>query len=95
MDDIKNNKILKINNYYIITKKIRNNCKELVEKKQYAFIDNYYKKNDNIIYSYYYGHFGFHEGCAERYQIKKLNDEELIYHNNNHYWKLPQQFYQS
>ena len=95
LDGIKNKKKLKINDHYIITKKSLDFNNELVEKSQYAFIDDFYLENDNIIYSYSYGHFGFHEGCASRDQIRELNDEEKIYHNNNHFWKLPQEFYQS
>ena len=97
MDDIKNKNYIEKNEYYIIKKENMDRQFGIVVKRQYAKVDGYYRHphNNKIIYSYYYGHFGFHEGYAERDQIRKLNEEELVHHNNNHFWQLPQQFYQS
>ena len=42
-----------------------------------------------------YGHYNFHESILPIEQIRKLTKKELKYHENNEYWNLPQNFYQS
>jgi len=48
-----------------------------------------------ILYSFNYGVVGFHEGFAREENIRELTNEEREYQKKNHFWKLPQQFYQS
>ena len=42
-----------------------------------------------------YGHYSFHEALLSIEQIRKLTDKETTFHENNEYWNLPQNFYQS
>jgi hypothetical protein len=88
-------KYIKINDYYIIEKKIRGE-----NKKQIVKIDDYEVIKDmngltNYIYSYDYGVYGFHEGFCLYHEIRFLTDEERDKNKNGRFWKLPQEFYQS
>jgi len=65
-------------------------------KQQYAKIDSIYTRYDKVVvYSYYYGVFGFHEGSCTHEKVRELTPKEKIASINNKYWELPQQFYQS
>jgi hypothetical protein len=79
-----------VNNYYIIEKMIDGKI-----KRQYAKIDSIVNYNGQILYEYYYGYYNYHEGSCNISNIKELTPEEQIYADNNHFWNLPQQFYQS
>lgn len=82
---------IKINNYYIIVKEMDGNV-----KKQYAKIDGFvYGADNKKYYTYYYGNFGFHEGCCSYDEVMELNDAEKILSESDKFWELPQQFYQS
>lgn len=61
-------------------------------KEQYATIDHIH---DDGTIEYNYGYFGFHEGFCVPNQIRSMTDTEKQYLNNNQWWNLPQQFYQS
>jgi len=52
-------------------------------------------ENGDIIYQMDYGHYNFHESFLPIERLRKLTEEEMVYHKNNQFWKLPQQFYQS
>ena len=65
-------------------------------KEQIVYIDEVYTCEDGtILYNYYYGIMGFHEGCTSENNVRELTEEEKNYKENNEFWKLPQQFYQS
>ena len=82
---------IRINDYYIIVKET-----DGYVKKQYAKIDGLvYGEDNKKYYTYYYGHFGFHEGCCSYDEIRELNDTEKISSESDNFWELPQQFYQS
>ena len=86
---MKNSDIIE-NNYYIIQKEINGEI-----KRQYAKIDRKFNYNGNILYEYTYGYYNYHEGYCNISNIKELTSEEKIHADNNHFWLLPQQFYQS
>lgn len=76
---------------YIIMK-----VEDNIKKEQVATIESFNTMNDGVrIYNYDYGIFGFHDGVAKIEQIRALTKEEQDNHSKNHYWKLPQQLYQS
>lgn len=77
---------IKIGGLYIIRKLINNSYKE-----QIARIDGMWKNNNKYYFNYYYGIFGYHEGCCTIQQVKLLDENQL----KKQYWELPQQFYQS
>ena len=65
-------------------------------KQQYVKVDDIITTQEgNILYSYYYGVYGYHEGYCTRENIRELTPTEKIESENNRFWKLPQQFYQS
>ena len=66
-------------------------------KQQVVTIDGYYRDTgkSKLLYSYYYGIFGFHEGFTVRENLYELTHEQQEHQRNGHYWKLPQEFYQS
>jgi len=71
-----------------------NNITQYVE--QYGKINykiTYNEKKD--MYLMDYGHFNFHEALLPIEQIRELTDEEIKYHEDGNFWKLPQNFYQS
>ena len=81
-----------LNNKYIITRTYENTT----TKEQVVTIT--YKKEDadgRDIYKFDYGNVGFHEGYSKLENTRELTEEERRYSDNDEYWKLPQQFYQS
>ena len=82
---------IKLNEKYII-RKLEND----IPKEQYVVIDGNIDADDGSkLYTYTYGHFGFHEGCCSPENIREMTDKEKEFSKNNEFWKLPQQFYQS
>jgi hypothetical protein len=71
------------------------------QKEQYAIITdiiNYLDSDTNnefVLVRYDYGHFGFHSGSCLESHVRVLTSEERTSSDINHFWKLPQQFYQS
>ena len=53
------------------------------------------EETNETLYSGYYGMHGYHEVITNIKNIKELTDTQKEYINNNQYWKLPQQFYQT
>ena len=88
-------KTIFINKHYIISRK--NEHKKLIE--QYVKVDGFNRLNINgsgpIIYRYFYGISGLHEGFALKENIRELNDEEIDFKLNNLWWKLPNDFCRS
>ena len=79
-----------MNHPYIIMKKINN-----LPVEQVVIIDNSKQVEKGILYEYTYGVYNFHDGCAFLPQIRKLTPHENDLYQNNKFWKLPQQFYQT
>ena len=52
-------------------------------------------ENGDIRYQMDYGHYNFHESFLPIERLRKLTEEEIEFHKNNQFWKLPQRFYQS
>ena len=80
------------NNYYIITRTGNHRTASQIVK-----IDGF-RRNDGrsqVLYQYYYGVMGYHEGYSIRSNIRHLTAEEHRLHSDGQFWKLPQQFYQS
>jgi hypothetical protein len=66
-----------------------------VIKEQYACIDSKYEYDKKILYNYYYGYFGFHEGWCKIDSIRELTLLEKKHKESGEFWNLPQQLYQS
>lgn len=80
-----------IGNKYIITK-----IKDGVRLEQHVNIDKKTTGGDgSIIYGFYYGVFGYHEGFTPIGNIRCMTDEEQANSDTGKYYNLPQQFYQS
>ena len=91
---------LEIPQFYIgyTKKKIKgpNNTQTEIIVEQYGKISQKMSNSNNKnIYLMDYGHYNFHESRLPIEQIRKLTKKELKYHENNEYWNLPQNFYQS
>tara|TARA_B100000902_G_scaffold258926_1_gene245154 strand:- start:6579 stop:6923 length:345 start_codon:yes stop_codon:yes gene_type:complete len=91
---------LEIPQFYIgyKTKKIKgpNNTQTEIIVEQYGKITLKMSYSDNKNrYLMDYGHYNFHESILPIEQIRKLTKKELKHHENNEYWNLPQNFYQS
>lgn len=52
-------------------------------------------ENGNFVYQMDYGHYNFHESFLPIERLRKLTEQEITFHKNNEFWKLPQRFYQS
>lgn len=87
---------IKIPGQYIVTRKVKDNNGGIITKSQIVTIDDKsYNEDGTIFYDFYYGIYGFHEGCTKIDCIRKLNQKENISLKNKEFWNLPQQFYQS
>tara|TARA_B100000902_G_C26982715_1_gene751074 strand:- start:176 stop:442 length:267 start_codon:yes stop_codon:yes gene_type:complete len=67
-----------------------------IKKEQVIKIDHITKgMSDQILYGFYYGVFGYHEGYTSIENIRELTLGENESLSNRRYWELPQSFYQS
>jgi len=66
-------------------------------KQQVVTVDGYYRDTgkSKILYSYYYGVFGYHEGFTVKENLFELTNEQRKQLSDGQYWNLPQQFNQS
>jgi hypothetical protein len=86
---------------YIIKKKIDpslsiNPYSDNEIKEQIVTIDDRFRNyTGELMYGYYYGVVGFHEGYCNVSEIRYLTDIEKDKDSDHQYWELPQQFYQS
>jgi hypothetical protein len=87
---------IKIPGKYIVTRKVKDSYGDIVTKNQIVTIDDKtYNKYGTITYNFYYGVYGFHEGCTKIDCIRKPNQKENLSIEKNEFWKLPQEFNQS
>ena len=68
---------------------------ECRNKKQIVVIDSKEKyRNNEILYNYNYGVYGFHEGFTTYKRIRFLTEKQKEIKKSGKFWNLPQQFYQ-
>ena len=87
-NELKQNKVIVKGKSYILK---RNN------KQQVVTVDGYYRDTakSKLLYTYYYGVFGYHEGFTVKENLHQLSQEQREHQINGQFWKLPQQFYQN
>ncbi|VVU95564.1 hypothetical protein CPAV1605_1316 [seawater metagenome] len=82
---------IELNKYYVISKIVDGQKKEQVVMIDHESIGN----EGQVLYGFYYGVYGYHEGYSIPENIRELTPTEKENQSKNHFWELPQMFYQS